>query len=280
MSLIRYPGSKAKLVKSILAKFPDVMSLPLFMTADTPEYREPFFGAGAVGFEVIDRLPPKADVWINDKDYSIFCLWLSVKNDHIGLIEKIDKFEPSVEKFNEFKLSDNDKSIEPTEKGFRKLALHQMSFSGLGAMSGGPLGGSTQDNDKYNVFCRWSPPLLISEVIRLHHILTKVDAKITCKDFQEVIDAPGKCFIYADPPYWVQGPNLYVHAMTESDHRRLSSSLRNSKNEWVLSYDDCVEVRELYRGCWVSELEITYTMTETSEKRPKNKEILVSSNSS
>ena len=40
--------------------------------------------------------------------------------------------------------------------GFKKLAIHQISYSGLGTMSGGPLGGAGQKS-QYKIDCRWSP---------------------------------------------------------------------------------------------------------------------------
>jgi len=45
--------------------------------------------------------------------------------------------------------------------GFKKLAIHQISYSGLGTKSGGPLGGKSQESI-YKIDCRWSPKHIVN----------------------------------------------------------------------------------------------------------------------
>src|SRR5687767_4999333 len=113
MPLIRYPGSKAKLADAIINRFPPEMRMPLWMDKGGWEYREPFFGSGAIGREILAMLPSRCSAWINDLDYWLSCLWLAVRDDHVALCRRISDFEPTAEAFYQFKEQDGDRSIDP-----------------------------------------------------------------------------------------------------------------------------------------------------------------------
>lgn len=277
MPVIRYPGSKAKLVKQITAQFPYEMSLPLWMDHNMWEYREPFFGAGAIGFSILRLLPPSCSAWLNDIDYGIICLWRAVRTELDNLYQMIDNFKPSIEAYEKFKREDGQKNLDPIRAGFQKLALHQMSYAGLGYMSGGPLGGQDQDNSKYPIDCRWNSSYLKGTIKDCHRILNRIPKlKITCDDFSQLIDGNQKAFLYLDPPYYEKGPQLYKHSMTEDDHVRLAKMLRGQSN-WILSYDDHHHIRKLYDWAHVKQIEVQYTTAMIhGVQRPKNKEILIS----
>lgn len=275
--LIRYPGSKAKLAKQIWATFPPSTTTELWSLAKPVEYREPFFGAGAVGFHVLRRMDPSTPVWLNDLDFGMYALWTAVKNKPEALLRRCYEFTPTPERFYQFKAEDGDDTLPVEQAGFRKLALHRMSFSGLGAKAGGPIGGRNQGRAAYCIGCRWNPEHVRKNITAAHKLLKKFDAlRITRIDFQHVIDgAPRECFIYLDPPYYEKGPALYAHSMSDADHLRLATSLRRCAAPWVLSYDDHPEVRRLYAGHELRDLHATYSMGISKSERPKNREVLI-----
>jgi DNA adenine methylase len=277
MALIRYPGSKEKLTGAIYSRFPAEMLGAIFLGLKPWEYREPFFGAGAVGFRVLQRISTRCHVWINDIDPAMVSLWEAVRNDREKLIERLNEFEPSVEHFRRFKEEDGRTDLPPGMAGFRKLALHRMSFSGLGAKAGGPIGGKSQNSD-YSVGCRWNPETMRKEVLLLTTIMRRQfrSFRITNLDFADLIrDAPRECFIYADPPYYVKGPSLYKYPMSDADHVRPAGLLRETEATWVLSYDDHEFIRDLYSWAQIEPIEIKYTMAITTKQRPKNREIII-----
>jgi len=278
MTLIRYPGSKERLANQIIKHFPLEMSLPLWMDHNGWEYREPFFGAGAIGFNILEVLPPSCRAWINDKDLGLICLWNAVQNASEELKDKIEQFEPTIERFYQFKEEDGRADIDPVETGFRKLALHQMSYSGLGYMSGGPLGGKEQTSE-YPIDCRWVKENLMYKVQSLHELMSRIKLKITCNDFAELIDDNPNVFLYLDPPYYEKGDDLYKYSMSDNDHVRLSNLLKTTPNKWILSYDDHPRIRELYDWAEFTLLEIVYTTSRAREsRRPKNEEVLIARN--
>jgi DNA adenine methylase len=271
--LLRYPGSKDKLWQEIVNRwFPEPLRPGFDLWRSDIEYREPFFGAGAIGFRV---LPQCRKAWINDKDQDLISLWLSVLHNPGALCLRIRSFNPSVEAFFEYKSCDGNGSGSQLDKGFRKLALHQMSYSGLGAMAGGPIGGKGQANSKYPISCRWQPVKLQRTVWKLHEILSGVEElKITHHDFDLLVKgAPQKCFIYADPPYWDKGPDLYKHGMAPFSHERLAQSLRTTKADWVLSYDSHTEIERLYRNSVLDYINHTYTVSCGANR--KNQELII-----
>ncbi len=276
ISIIRYPGSKAKLVSQIMCRFPEQMKTLLWSSSGDLEYREPFFGAGAVGMEVMQAIHPSVNVWINDIDPSMAALWKTVRLNPRYLMRRAGEWQPTVEAFDDFKLRDGAGDDE-ADLAFRKIALHRMSFSGFGAMAGGPIGGKKQSS-AYNVGCRWNPPELRRNIDRAHRLMSSFPQfRITCGDFAPMIEgATDKVFIYLDPPYYEKGGQLYKFNMIDADHVRLRNLLMGCDATWLLSYDDHPRIRELYADCVIEPIYATYTNAiQSGGKRPKNSEVLI-----
>lgn len=278
--LIRYPGSKAKLWKPVLNVMPSEITMQLWSAQCEWEYREPFFGSGAIGFRVLNTLDKRCKVWLNDKDYWLVCLWNVVRSDPKELIRRIKQFKPSPDAFFEFKEKDGDLETDPIRAGFMKLALHQMSVSGFGVKSGTCLGGRNQTNAEYPVDCRWNPIRLTKHVKERHDQLKRFGSnlRITCRDFGELFENTSrKCFIYLDPPYYEKGGMLYKHSMSHDDHVRLAQCAVKTNAAWAVSYDDHPAVRELYANCQIDEIAVRYSNATGAANRPKNKEVLITS---
>lgn len=68
-------------------------------------------------------------------------------------------------------------------------------------------------------------------------------------DFERLIktyDRPGALF-YLDPPYF-DAEKYYPDRFQPEDHERLKRILDNIKGKFILSYNDCQEIRDLYKG--------------------------------
>lgn len=264
MSFFRYPGGKSKLRQQIIKQLVKDIDL------STIQYREPFFGGGSIGLTLVKEHKSINNIWINDFDVGISCLWTAVIQHPKALKDRIMAFKPHVKYFNEFKLEllsldrlpDNDKRL--VDIGFKKLAIHQISYSGLGTKSGGPLGGVEQKS-KYKIDCRWSPPYICKKLDALtakFNTLHVHDNRCTKVDFQTMIeDDAKKALIYLDPPYYDKGNDLYQCGFAKEDHERLSVALKKTKHTWVLSYDDVPEIRKLYSWATLQELTVNYSIT-------------------
>jgi DNA adenine methylase len=280
-SLLRYPGGKAKLLKPILFEL---------LRADRRyEYREPFFGGGAVGLSYLAANPDAHKIWLNDKDPGIASLWTAVMWYPDDLKDRIRGFQPTLEAFLEIR--ERLRSVktmatrrdEIVQVGFEKLAIHRMSYSGLGTMAGGPLGGRKPKSEKA-IGSRWNPDRLCATVDARHERLAVCDvrhASCTCLDFGQMIqDDSCPSVIYLDPPYYDKGNELYQHSFARADHERLAKLLRTSKHRWVLSYDDCPEIRKLYGWANLQVIDVNYSITacknrETGKKVSRTKRELL-----
>lgn len=276
-SAFRYPGSKEKIAADVVRWFPTRVTCAGLM-GDFSCYCEPFIGCGAMAMRVLQWLPKSTRVVFADKDRGIACLWESVRDRPRELVRKLIEFKPTVEAFYSFKESDGSVD-DPLEAGFRKFALHQMSFSGLGAKAGGPIGGAEQRSD-YAVDCRFRPERHAKQIVLQHNLLKKFrEVTVINGDFAEALAlVPDDGFAYLDPPYWAQGGALYKHNMDPADHTRLAGLLKGAGYEWALSYDDAPEVRELYSG-WadVNEFEMVATIDTKrgGGSRRKNNELVI-----
>lgn len=281
-SIIRYPGSKAKLVRQIRETLPDwcqcdIEHVPMWMPPVGSQYVEPFFGSGAFGLEVLEHVHRSVPVWINDLDYAMYAMWHSIVHEMPALVGMVRDFEPTTAAFYELKERDGERSGCLATDGFHKIALHRMSVSGFGRMAGGPIGGRHQGGD-YTVGCRWNPASIEQAIYNARETLREFESlRITNMHVRDVLaEVTGSALIYLDPPYYVKGGQLYAHNMSASEHAELASLLAATDANWRLSYDDCPEVRELYSWASFRELEIRYTNAVTSDRRPKNRELLIS----
>jgi DNA adenine methylase len=270
MTFFRYPGGKAKLKDPIINKIKDITD-----TDKTGVYIEPFLGGGSICIAALEQkiFPNLERVIINDWDFALFCLWRAVIIDHEDLIESIFDFTPTTQAFYAFKerlLEVEFKKLTVTDIGFIKLAVHQMSYSGLGVKAGGPIGGAKQTS-KYSVDCRWSPNSMGKKIVKCHNLLTENKAVMHSSDFDVCLNAATTLlshnpFVYLDPPYYLKGTELYEHGFSIEDHGRLCDRLKTAEYDWLLSYDDHPEIREMYSWAQIDDLNVNYTIRTARNK--------------
>lgn len=79
---------------------------------------------------------------------------------------------------------------------------------------------------------------------------------------------------YVDPPY-VGTENYYkmINGFTMKDHENLVGILKSIKGKFMLSYNDCEVVRDLYKGFKFKELAVNYSLN--GKARKKGSELLI-----
>lgn len=263
--MFRYPGGKRKLL-------PEITNLIQKLSPGLDwEYREPFFGGGSVGCSFgVQCLTER--IWLNDKDVGICCVWTSVIRYPNAFVQKIKNYNPSVEDYYRFKTILSSITMMPEQEeevltvALQKLVLHQISYSGLGTMSGGPLGGRDQTS-RYPIDCRWNPEALAAQVWTHHKNFSQLvirEDRCTNYDYSALLSEKGDCTLYLDPPYYHKGGQLYQHG--EIDHALLASLLRECRSPWLLSYDDCPEIRELYSWASIMTVDVSYSIVSAKTK--------------
>lgn len=96
------------------------------------------------------------------------------------------------------------------------------------------------------------------------------------QDFETLIkhyDRPD-AFFYLDPPYF-STEDMYEVGFGWDDHVRLRDTLKNIKGKFLLSYNDCDEIRELYNGFSMFDFSRTHSMAQRYESGKEFKELLI-----
>jgi DNA adenine methylase len=67
-------------------------------------------------------------------------------------------------------------------------------------------------------------------------------------------------FLNIDPPYVIKGSQLYTNFFTEGDHINLQRVIVKHLDNypWIITYDDCSLVRDLYGKYHLQEYDISH----------------------
>jgi len=259
-SPLRYPGGKTRAIPQILPLIPPFK-----------EYREPFIGGGALFFALKQRVMKNIIFKINDLNYDLYCFWKIAKDNNKELVKAVQKVKDEEKdgkelyKFYRENHGDND-----FERAVRFFVLNRITFSGL-ADSGGY---SAQ------AFKRRFTQSSIDRLALVDSVLK--DTIITGKDYEEIVLEEGnKVFIFLDPPYWkatkkkLYGKDGDLHLTF--DHERFARVMKKCNHKWLITYDDCEKIRELFSFANIYEWELQYGMNNYKQKEAsKGKELFIS----
>lgn len=139
-------------------------------------------------------------------------------------------------------------------------------------MDGGPIGGIEQ-RGKWKLDARYNMPELARRCSKVAEYADRI--KVSKLDGVKFIAdrSSEQVFFLIDPPYYVKGPKLYLNRLAHEYHERLAAQLsRMSDAAWVLTYDDCPEIRTMYEG-WAHVK--PYSLRYSASERRGGREILI-----
>jgi len=188
------------------------------------------------------------------------------------LYDKVEALEITIENWNSLlsfrdvtELPKNDEEL--INLGVAGLFFNRTNFSGI--MKAGPIGGKSQLSN-YSIDCRFKKDRILGLIKYLYekfagHIeINYGDALTFLKSRRnEILD--GFSFVYIDPPYYKEGRNLYRYYYIDDDHTKLAKYITNQTYPWLISYDDDLFIRKLYKRSEIQHIYLDYT-AKTSRK--------------
>ena len=243
ISPLRYPGGKTRAIKHILPHFP----------ADVKRVCSPFLGGGSLEITLAQK---GVKVYGYDLFWPLYNFWYCAAKHKKELMEQINKLKPTIvpapqgakapkrhrlgkEKFIQLRallgVYQHHRATNPTYAAYY-YAINRASFSGA-TLSGGY--SKEADAKRFNEkaikrLCNFKEPNL----------------KVGFLSFEDSLEKHKNDFLYLDPPYYLDSKSrLYgvsgdLHQGFE--HDKLHSILTN-RTGWIMSYNDCENIRQLYK---------------------------------
>jgi DNA adenine methylase len=230
-SPFRYPGGKTWLVPYIRDWLHSKRRQPARMI-------EPFAGGAIVSLTVAFERLAKHAVFAEIDD-GVASVWRVVLNGQAEwLAKEILKFELTLENVRSV-LDHKTESLR--DKAFQTILRNRVQRGGIMAAGAGLV--KAGENNR-GLASRWYPETLsrrIREINRIKDRLTFVGGDGFAlidehKDDQEAA-------FYIDPPYTSAARRLYTK--WQIDHSRLFSAMRSCKGDFLMSYDNTVEIVDL-----------------------------------
>lgn len=258
-SPLRYPGGKSQL-------YDYVRNIIQYNNLLGETYVEPFAGGAGLAMKLLLNNDVKRII-INDYDFAIYSIWYCILNYTDDFCDRIQQIEVSVEEHDRQRMVYYSGTTSIFDMGMAAFYLNRTNRSGV--IKGGVIGGREQQG-LYRIDARFNKEALINKIRAIAKekdriILYNLDAM----DFLSngILSHYYKTFINFDPPYVMKGSQLYKNAFSEQDHKALFQLIAKCKRKWIVTYDICPLVKELYKDFRGAEIDITYSASNSGKAR-------------
>lgn len=246
-SFISWIGGKKLLRNKIVEQFPE--------SGSYERYIEVFGGAGWVLFS--KEKHAKMEV-LNDINGELINLYRCVKYHPEALQKELEFTLMSREQFFDCKEQSGIRGMTDIQRAARFYVLVKESF-GTDMKSFGVKGKNMSKSIEY-----------LGEVSeRLKRVV------IENESYEQLIRTYDRksALFYLDPPYF-EAEKYYSNRFDLSDHKKLNLLLGNIKGKFILSYNDCEFIRNLYSDYNILEIERNDNLLTKNNPR-KYREILI-----
>ena len=262
-SPLRYPGGKRK-IADYVCRLIDLNGLY------DCSYVEPFAGGASVALTLLYRQYAKA-IYINDYDPAIYDFWYVVLNKTEDFCRLIVDEKVTIDRWNFHRRRVFEEGISQIERAFSLFFLNRTNRSGI--IKAGVIGGKGQSG-KWKLDVRFNKEDLIPRIEKIARhknriFLSNLDAEAL---LENVVSLLGQnTLVYLDPPYYVKGGELYTHNFKHDDHLRLARRVAKLKQKWIVSYDNVIEIDNMYNQF----RRLYYGISYTAQAKYVGKELMV-----
>lgn len=261
---LRYPGGKGRLGDWLarVLKHNDLEGC---------WYIEPYAGGAGAALFLLTRDHVEG-ITINDLDPHVHAFWWAILYDTESFLKRLEDTPVTIDMWEkQRKIRANPEDHSRTEIGFATFFLNRTNRSGI--LDGGVIGGRKQ-NGPYPLSARFAKDNLRKRIDTIATLRDRI--VLSQKDAMELLSEvrgknPGRSLIYLDPPYYHKGSKLYRNHYRPEDHSAIAHSVAELEIPWLVTYDNCSEIRQLYSDCSMEEFSLHYS---THLSRPIATEVL------
>lgn len=252
---LRYPGGKTRarrVLMDIMCKFFDMSKVKVLLS--------PFFGGGSFEF-FAQQQQPGLRIVANDAFEPLINFWRQAQRRRAALCREIEQSDPLTKSQFDNLVAQGGYYAERSRllQACKFFLINRCSFNGLS------LSGSYSKQPCNKSLLRSSVQCLRDlDLRRVEFHDCEVEdflMKFRCSSQEETLT-------FLDPPYYLskRRSNLYGikgHLHKEFDHERLHRLLA-TRRRWMMTYNDCPYIRELYKDHIIIDVSWYYSMSKTN----------------
>ena len=249
VSPLRYPGGKTracKIIENVILQHFDITSFDTIIS--------PFFGGGSFEFYMQNKYGVM--LIVNDKFTPLYNFWKQVKINKAILCEELREIKAvSKEQFIAYRKTIMDLQANILQQAIQYFVINRCSFSGS------TLSGGFSEEASRKRFTQ-------SSINRIEALdLTNIE--IYNEDFYDFVNTYtpiDKALLFLDPPYYLESKSkLYGNNgdLHEGFNHNLLFELLTTKKNWVLTYNNCEYIRNLYKDYIILDVNWIYGMNTT-----------------
>ena len=245
ISPLRYPGGKTracKIIDNILLEYFDITNFDTIIS--------PFFGGGSFEFYLQNKYGFK--LIVNDKFIPLYNFWKQVKINKTILCDELRKIKSvSKEQFIAYRTTIMNLNDDILQQSIQYFIINRCSFSGS-TLSGGF--SQEASNKRFT----------LSSINKIEE-LDFTNIEIYNDDFYEFINNFNICssLMFLDPPYYLENKSkLYGNNgdLHQDFNHELLFDLLNTKKNWIITYNNCEYIRNLYKDFIIIDVNWSYGM--------------------
>lgn len=257
ISPLRYPGGKTRARKILWNIIEDEFDID-----DINIVISPFFGGGSFEFYLQEKL--KIPIIANDAFTPLISFWKMAKTQNEGLCEELYRIQclgTCKDDFHKYRedIIDLDENSQKFLQAVYYFIINRCSFSGA------TLSGGFTEQAAAKRFTK-------SSVDRIGKLNLK-NVSFNNNDFTEFLNINPTGFIFADPPYYLKNNKSNLYGVRGSLHKNFPHkklySILSSRRGWVLTYNNCDYIKDMYDDYYIIETNWSYGMSNNKNTIPK-----------
>ena len=276
--VLKWAGGKRELVPEIRE---------FYRNLSPTKYVEPFFGGGAVYFDILKTLgiQHKETTIINDVNQDLIDMYRNIKSNPKELLYHCNNLKKDYEqhgyyflreKFNGLDSNKNNiERFEGIERSAALIVINRTCFNGLYRVN---------SNGFFNVpKGSYKNPRIVDEenLYKLSNLLPKME-NIRCQEFDEIKDINKGDLVYFDPPYYplneTSSFTAYSSSFGKDEQIRLKDyfkKLNESGVNVILSNSSSPFIEEIYSEFQILKIYAGRNINSKVQKRGKIPEFLI-----